>query len=68
MNKNVKHIMELLDNGQYREYPESDFSDLKSLKLRGLINIIEGELSSNPILHVSLTSLGRRAIRQLKTF
>lgn len=32
------------------------------------MDIIEGELSSNPILHVSLTSLGRRAIRQLKTF
>lgn len=66
MCSNRMKILTLLDSGQYREYPKSDFSDLMSLEELGLVNIIHGEFASNPILHVSLTKLGSMKARQLR--
>lgn len=66
MNQNQKRILGLLDSGQYQTYLESDFSDLRSLKNMGIINLVSGEFASNPILYVSLTTLGHRIARQLR--
>lgn len=52
-------ILELLDSGQYREYPESDFSDLNKMKKMGLVKVIGNEFNAKP-LYVAITPQGAK--------
>lgn len=58
-------ILELLDSGQYREYPESDFSDLNKMKKMGLVKVIGNEFNAKP-LYVAITPQGAKLLKNYK--